>query len=119
MRVVTVDAVTTDFDRPMPAGTHLIVAIDADVGKGVFELVGIRSRMRIMAGVAAILQGGVDIGTRWFVVVAFLTGGCWIGGRSMGVVTFLALIFLESGMFIGLVGYIGMTGLALSNRARF
>jgi len=118
MRVVTVDAVTTYFDRPMPAGTHLIVAIDADVGKGVFELVGIRSRMGIMACVAATLQGGVDIGTRWFVVVAFLTGDCWFGGRNMGVVTFLALIFLESGMFIGLIDYICMTYPALSDGDR-
>ena len=115
---MTVDAVTTDLDRPMPAGTHFIVAIDADVGKGVFELVGIRSRMGIMAGVAAILQGGVNIGTRWFVVVAFLTGDCWFGRRNMGVVTLLALIILESGMFIGLIDYICMTCPALSDGDR-
>lgn len=110
------DAVRSDLDFTVPAGTLLIMALDTKVQDWIIQLVRIGPGVGIVTGITAFLHGRMDIGSRWFVVVAFLTGDCWFGGRNMGVVTLLALIFLESGMFIGLIGYIFMTGLALSYR---
>ena len=110
------DAVRSDLDFTVPAGTLLIMALDTKVRDLIVQLVRIGPGVGVVAEITAFLQGLMDIGSRWFVVMTILTGGCWFGGRNMGIVTLLALIFFESGMFIGLIGYIIVTGPALSYR---
>ena len=112
------DAVRADIEFTVPAGTHLVVALETKVRDLIVQLVRIGPGVGVVTIITSFLQSRMDIGFRWFVVVAFLTGDCWFGGRNMGVVTLLALIFLESGMFIGLIDYICMTCPALSDGDR-
>ena len=112
------DAVGADIQLTVPAGTHLVVALETKVRDLIVQLVRKGPGVGIVTEITALLQSRMDVGFRWFVVVAFLTGDCWFGGRYVGVVTLLAIIFFEGGMFIGLIGYICVTVPALSIRDR-
>ena len=115
---MTLDAVGADVKLPVPAGAHLVVTLDTKVRDQFVQLVRIGPGVGVVTEITALLQSRMDVGFRWFVVVAFLTGDRWFGGRQVGVVTLLAIIFFEGGMFIGLIGYMCMTVPALSVRDR-
>jgi hypothetical protein len=117
--LVAPDAVGADIQLPVPTGAHLVVTLDTKVRDLIVQLVRMGPGVGIMTETTALLQSRMDVGFRWFVVVAFLTGGCWFGGRHVGVVTLLAIIFFEGGMFMGLIGYLRMTVPALSVRDLF
>ena len=115
---MTPDAVGADIQLPVPAGNHLVVTLETKVRDLFVQLVRIGPGVGIVTEITALLQSRMDVGFRWLIVVAFLTGGCWFGGRHVGVVTLLAIIFFEGGMFMGLIGYPRMTVPALSVRDR-
>ena len=72
----------------------------------------------MVTGIATVLQGWVEIGSRCFVVMTFLAGGGFFGRRHMRVVTLLAFIFLESRVYIGLFDYVLVAGITLSDGTR-
>jgi hypothetical protein len=116
--IVAPDAVGADIQLTVPAGNHLVVALETKVRDLIVQLVRIGPGVGVVTEITALLQGRMDVGFRWFVVVTFLTGDCWFGGRQVGVVTLLAIIFFEGGMYIGLITYMCMTVPALSVRDR-
>jgi hypothetical protein len=94
------------------------MALETKVRDLIVQLVRIGPGVGVVTEITAFLKSRMDVSFRWFVIVAFLTGGCWFGGRQMGIVTLLAIIFFESGMSIYLSSYLFMTVPALSGRGR-
>ena len=112
------DAVRSDIEFSVPAGTHVFVALETKVRDLIDQLVRIGPGMGIVTEITAFLQSRVYVGLRRFVVVAFITGYRCFGGGNMGVVTLLAIIFLKGGMYIGFIGNLCMTVPAFFNRGR-
>ncbi len=73
------DTICSDIHISVATRVHILVTLEAKVRDRYSQLVRIGPGVGLVTGVAAVLQGWMDIGPRKFVVMAFLAGGCRFG----------------------------------------